>query len=390
MGALGGDFLRSGVDLGMQYSKAFAAGFVTAGPGGVATVLPMAIVGGLGSPSLGKSFAESGLSSATTWSTNFFSTMSSAFEGGGGFMGGIKSLATQGFGSLFLAEGATAAGGFLGSMQGVFTALGGIPLVGPLLQQFGPALLKGIGKLAGKVWGGIKNLFGGPSEAELLARELFSNFHKGAKAELDGTERYADEVARAVDDGWDVTLAETRAAFILWGTDAGKTYDQAFADYGKYQDAVKSGNTDLMKQIEDEYKAYRNGASATMNQVSADASTMASSVSGQLNALSAKRWRVNIEYKGKRTGDHGEVPGRQHGGPVSAGSPYLIGEAGPEMFVPGQSGSVVSNKSIPTAEEIGAAVAAAMQRVPLVVPQDAVTDAMLRNAPRRQALHGTA
>ena len=74
----------------------------------------------------------------------------------------------------------------------------------------------------------------------------------------------------------------------------------------------------------------------------------------------------------------------------SAGAPYRVGERGEEIFVPSSSGSVVSNKSIPTAEEIGAAVAAAMQRVPLVVPQDAVTDAMLRNAPRRQALHGTA
>ena len=85
------------------------------------------------------------------------------------------------------------------------------------------------------------------------------------------------------------------------------------------------------------------------------------------------------------------IEGRQHGGPVTAGSPYVVGEGGkPEIFVPGQSGSVVPNKSIPTAEEIGAAVAEALHRVPLVVPQDAVTDAMLRNAPRRQALHGTA
>jgi len=31
---------------------------------------------------------------------------------------------------------------------------------------------------------------------------------------------------------------------------------------------------------------------------------------------------------------------RQHGGPVSAGSAYLVGEQGPELFVPGTSGSV--------------------------------------------------
>ena len=58
-----------------------------------------------------------------------------------------------------------------------------------------------------------------------------------------------------------------------------------------------------------------------------------------------------------------------------------MGEAGPEIFTPSSSGSVASNKSIPTAEEIGASVAAALHRVPLVVPQDAVTDAMLRRTP---------
>lgn len=40
----------------------------------------------------------------------------------------------------------------------------------------------------------------------------------------------------------------------------------------------------------------------------------------------------------------GEPPaGRASGGPVSAGVPYMVGERGPEMFVPGQSGSIVNN-----------------------------------------------
>lgn len=38
-----------------------------------------------------------------------------------------------------------------------------------------------------------------------------------------------------------------------------------------------------------------------------------------------------------------DIPGRQHGGGVRAGMPYLVGEGGPELFVPGSSGSVVNN-----------------------------------------------
>lgn len=35
------------------------------------------------------------------------------------------------------------------------------------------------------------------------------------------------------------------------------------------------------------------------------------------------------------------VPGRASGGPVTAGAPYMVGERGPELFVPGMSGNIV-------------------------------------------------
>lgn len=37
----------------------------------------------------------------------------------------------------------------------------------------------------------------------------------------------------------------------------------------------------------------------------------------------------------------GLIPGRAKGGPVTAGAPYLVGEKGPELFVPGASGAIV-------------------------------------------------
>ncbi len=36
-------------------------------------------------------------------------------------------------------------------------------------------------------------------------------------------------------------------------------------------------------------------------------------------------------------------PGRATGGPVSGGSPYMVGEKGPELFVPNTSGTIVPN-----------------------------------------------
>lgn len=41
----------------------------------------------------------------------------------------------------------------------------------------------------------------------------------------------------------------------------------------------------------------------------------------------------------------GGLFGRQFGGPVAAGTPYIVGEAGPELFVPSSSGNIVPNGS---------------------------------------------
>ena len=40
------------------------------------------------------------------------------------------------------------------------------------------------------------------------------------------------------------------------------------------------------------------------------------------------------------------LPGLQAGGPAFAGRPYIVGEAGPELFVPGRSGSVIPNDAL--------------------------------------------
>jgi len=37
---------------------------------------------------------------------------------------------------------------------------------------------------------------------------------------------------------------------------------------------------------------------------------------------------------------------RAEGGPVASGSPYIVGERGPELFVPRSSGSIVSNDNL--------------------------------------------
>ncbi len=42
----------------------------------------------------------------------------------------------------------------------------------------------------------------------------------------------------------------------------------------------------------------------------------------------------------------GSLKGRQSGGPVTGGTPYIVGEAGPEVFVPNNSGKIIPNNKI--------------------------------------------
>ena len=41
-----------------------------------------------------------------------------------------------------------------------------------------------------------------------------------------------------------------------------------------------------------------------------------------------------------------QYSGRRFGGPVKEGQPYMVGESGQELFVPGQSGTIVPNNAL--------------------------------------------
>jgi hypothetical protein len=43
---------------------------------------------------------------------------------------------------------------------------------------------------------------------------------------------------------------------------------------------------------------------------------------------------------------HSKLEGRAAGGPVAAGEPYIVGEKGPELFLPGQGGEILSNPNL--------------------------------------------
>jgi TP901 family phage tail tape measure protein len=51
-----------------------------------------------------------------------------------------------------------------------------------------------------------------------------------------------------------------------------------------------------------------------------------------------------------------KLPGRANGGPVSSGQTYMVGERGPELFVPGRSGTIVPNDQMGGGGEVNVVV----------------------------------
>lgn len=84
-----------------------------------------------------------------------------------------------------------------------------------------------------------------------------------------------------------------------------------------------------------------------------DVNNAAVSASAEGDSYDAASKRVLADYKAgkisKEAYQHyflATAPGRASGGPVSGGSTYVVGEEGPELFTPKQSGSIVPNKAM--------------------------------------------
>ena len=154
---------------------------------------------------------EQGSEAADAWAAGFFASLQRSFEGGGGYMGGIKSSMVEGFGNLFAEGGALS--GVADKWGEAMEAIGGIPVVGPFLKAFGPALIGGVVALGKKAFNALKGLFGGPSEAVQQARGDLDAF--GAEVEdrvgqtASSQERFQDLIA----NGWEHNRALVHTFF---------------------------------------------------------------------------------------------------------------------------------------------------------------------------------
>ena len=154
------------------------------------------------------------------------------------------------------------------------------------------------------------------------------------QAKLDGRleeEQLEQRVNKILKDNKDLTEEQVKQS--LQATAALKEQVKALENlesmYASIGQSISSGIVDALSAAVEGTKSLADVASQTLRQVA--------------NIL--LQFGVNTALGGI-PGLSSFFPGRATGGPVSGGTPYMVGEKGPELFVPNTSGTIVPNNKL--------------------------------------------
>jgi phage-related protein len=123
-------------------------------------------------------------------------------------------------------------------------------------------------------------------------------------------------------------LTNLKTAYLTQETATQEFHTRLLAIFKKFE--VPMGKAALRVGM-----ALADGLSQSFEAVDNAAQALAQAVVDRL-----KRIRIVIAVGITGSDKPGPPEGRQHGGPVRARTPYIVGEAGPELFVPNQSGRI--------------------------------------------------
>ena len=176
----------------------------------------------------------------------------------------------------------------------------------------------------------------------------------------EGAVAAANQAAEETRAAWDIALgAVAEADRIASGAieeTSTATADAKIDDVDRVLTAEEEASMDALALANGEQERKRWLAEETADAQIAEALRAANGINAEMDKIINRK--VKIEYHGSQTGDHGGdddgsfdddneggYEGRQHGGPVRAGRPYMVGERGPELFVPSRSGRIEPNGS---------------------------------------------
>lgn len=192
------------------------------------------------------------------------------------------------------------------------------------------------------------------------ALAAFTEIYKGATAAIQYVENLVTGFATA---GTTISTNFTATIQAIW--DFIKSWYDWLVDLigTKIPDAFKAGVDAIYKFFSDGFTRIKDFIIGIFDSIKNALNSFVSWAQNIINSVIAAAQRalaiVSSVKGGGESNDNKVAGARASGGPVTGGSTYLVGEQGPELFIPNQSGMIVPNGGTGTAIQSSQATAGA-------------------------------
>jgi tape measure domain-containing protein len=189
-------------------------------------------------------------------------------------------------------------------------------------------------------------------EAEKLFKAAFDAAEFGVDGEGTVVSGLSDAIAKLKEDLNPIKLQVD--AIVGGATAIGNAFGAAFSDVISGAKSTQQALADAFKSIGD---AFINMAAEIIakQMTLIILQTILNALSGGGSALGTANKNLTGTGALKTPIQGLAIGGRAAGGPVTGGKPYIVGERGPELFLPGKGGNVMSNNDLRSAMGSGSA-----------------------------------
>ena len=230
-------------------------------------------------------------------------------------------------------------------------------------QRFGPQMA-GVADEASEV---MALLDAGILDIDASLQEILSSTSRGIQQTLDETAQSAEKNKQILDDvfstDWDAQAARNmsigqtkdvwvqgvREMYMFMEEEVPQApFDPVLSNFENIEQGILSGALDMALGLDTTFgkidQDFATSVQTMLNSMDVATTDMQKfwleKIVKTIEEETPKRIVVEVEMEVEGGGGTG---GKQHGGPVPGGVPVMVGEGGPELFIPGQGGNVIPN-----------------------------------------------
>lgn len=207
----------------------------------------------------------------------------------------------------------------------------------------------------------LENRYEGLQKNDKMTAELQIGFRNAIKATATGP---IDELIKKYDAMHTGTtqmqqdLIAAKAVMDALSKETGEAAGVGFQAASEAYDKLKKAMADAEirernQEIADSFKSIGNAVSDAFQGMLTGATSFKDGMKSIISSVISELWRLYVvqQIVGFFTGTVGPalgfgLPGKAMGGSVGKNQPYMVGERGPELFIPGGSGTIIPNRNL--------------------------------------------